>query len=95
MGGTEACVGREAPPPPPQGPSHASLPDALALAARAGEAVIRIDDHAPPTNYTPGSTHKLSIGPSNGGSTAGRTWFLVDTGVGTLSPLADDFPSGW
>lgn len=92
MGSSETCVGRESHAPAPgHGPSHASLPDALAT--KAGNTSLLLEGKLPRT-YAAGATYRLTIAPGGAVSSL-PTWFLVDSGVGTLSAYTTAVPDRW
>ena len=87
MGTQDVCLGSGA----PQIPSHYSLPDALA--ARPGQTKLLLDGK-PPTHYTQGATHQITVIPDGDRSSA-STWFLLDSGVGRFSLLPGADISKW
>eukprot|EP00937_MAST-01D_sp_MAST-1D-sp2_P003005 g3005.t1 len=66
--------------------THHSLPDALA--ARPGRTVLLLDGKpiARGARFTPGAVHRITVVP--GANAAKSSWFLFDTGVGTLAAAA-------
>ena len=77
MGTDDVCTGSGA----SKDPTHKSLP--ASLDARAGSTVLLLNGR-PPTKYVPGGVYELRVLPNASGN---NTWFLVDSGVGKLSPL--------
>lgn len=81
MGTADACTGSGA----SKAPSHRSLPDAID--ARAGNTTLLLEGETP-RFYTAGMTYKLTVVPDSAPEhEATGTWYLLDVGIGRLSPL--------